>query len=261
MGYETYQALLAEHRGRGLKLRNRVAMAPMTRGRADDTTGVPSPLAATYYRQRAGAGLLITEGAYINPLGKGGPGIPGLHTAEQVAGWRAVTDSVHDAGGTIFAQLWHVGRMTHPLILPAGESPVAPSAVRIEGAQIFTRDGLVDHVTPRALTTREVEETVRDFAAAAERAVEAGFDGVEIHGANGYLVQQFLAENTNRRRDAYGGSPTARLRFAVEVTGTSISEEDCKFRRSWHLSLLFWRRGGNTWHHPYIFSLGRYDTR
>ncbi|NUU20691.1 MAG: alkene reductase [Streptomycetaceae bacterium] len=214
-----YEALLAEYRGRGLALRNRVAMAPMTRGRADDRNGVPSPLAATYYRQRAGAGLLITEGVYVNPLAKGGPGIPGLHTDEQVAGWRPVTDAVHEADGTIFAQLWHVGRMTHPLTLPRGELPVAPSAVRIDdGAQIFTREGLLDHVEPRALTTDEVQQTVRDFAAAAERAIAAGFDGVEIHGANGYLVQQFLAENTNRRSDGYGGSLTGRLRFAVEVT-------------------------------------------
>lgn len=210
------RSLLAPYRGRTLDLPNRIAMAPMTRGRADDGTGVPSPLAATYYRQRAGAGLLITEGAYVNPLAKGGPGIPGIHTDAQQGAWQPVAEAVHEAGGTIYAQLWHVGRMSHPDVL-GGASPVAPSAVRIEGASIFTNEGWVDHVTPRPLTTREVEETVRDFARAAERAVAAGFDGVEIHGANGYLVQQFLAENTNRRADAYGGSLAARLRFPVEV--------------------------------------------
>ncbi|WTW97297.1 alkene reductase [Streptomycetaceae bacterium NBC_01309] len=213
-----FDGLLAPVSVGGLRLANRIAMAPMTRGRADDVSGVPSPLAAEYYRQRAGAGLLITEGAYVNPLGKGGPGIPGIHDEEQRAGWRAVTDAVHADGGTIFAQLWHVGRMSHPLVLPKGELTVAPSAVRIENAQIFTNDGWVGHVTPRALSTDEVEETVRDFAHAAKVAISAGFDGVEIHGANGYLVQQFLAENTNRRGDRYGGSLNGRLRFAVEVT-------------------------------------------
>ncbi|MGW0657571.1 alkene reductase [Streptodolium elevatio] len=213
-----YERLLASVSVGGRELANRVAMAPMTRGRADDVSGVPSPLTPEYYRQRAGAGLLITEGAYVNPLAKGGPGIPGIHSEEQGDAWRAVTEAVHEEGGTIYAQLWHVGRMTHPLVLPEGALPVAPSAVRIDGPQIFTRDGWVDHVTPRPLTAEEIAETVRDFAHAAEVAVAAGFDGVEIHGANGYLVQQFLAENTNRRTDAYGGSLNGRLRFAVEVT-------------------------------------------
>ncbi|WP_436773624.1 alkene reductase [Yinghuangia sp. YIM S09857] len=213
-----FDGLLAPVSVAGRGLANRIAMAPMTRGRADDASGVPSTLAPEYYRQRAGAGLLITEGAYVNPLAKGGPGIPGIHTEDQRAGWRAVTEAVHAEGGTIFAQLWHVGRMSHPLVLPNGQLPVAPSAVGIDNAQIFTKEGLVDHVTPRALTTTEVTETVRDFARAAEVAVAAGFDGVEIHGANGYLVQQFLADNTNRRGDAYGGSLNGRLRFAVEVT-------------------------------------------
>ncbi|MDI2128131.1 alkene reductase [Yinghuangia seranimata] len=209
-------ALLTPYRRDRLDLANRIALAPMTRGRADDGTGVPSPLAPTYYRQRAGAGLLITEGVYVDPLGKAGPGIPSLRTADQVAGWRAVTEAVHEVGGTIYAQLWHVGRMTHPTTL-GGELPVAPSAVRIDNAQIFTRDGLLDHVTPRALTVREIAGVVEAFAAAAENAVAAGFDGVEIHSANGYLLQQFLAENSNVRGDAYGGSLTGRLRFPVEV--------------------------------------------
>lgn len=215
--------LLKPYRAGRLDLANRIAMAPMTRGRADDATGVPSPHAATYYRQRAGAGLLITEGVYVNALAKGGPGIPGLVSDAQVRRWRDVTAAVHAEGGTIFAQLWHVGRMTHPLTLPAGELPVAPSAVAIAGQRIFTRDGLLDHVTPRELMVGEIVQTVRDFASAARRAIEAGFDGVEIHGANGYLIQQFIADNTNLRTDRYGGSVTGRLRFVTEVVEAVVA--------------------------------------
>ncbi|WP_240809569.1 alkene reductase [Actinomadura sp. WMMA1423] len=209
--------LLASYEGPHLRLRNRIAMAPMTRGRADDATGVPHPLTKEYYAQRASAGLIVTEGLWPHVLGKGGPGIPGLVTDEQVAGWREVTDAVHEAGGTIFAQLWHVGRMTHPLILPGGATPVAPSAVGIRSERIHTNGGGVPHVTPRAMTTAEAEETVAAFAAEARNAVRAGFDGVEVHGANGYLIQQFLAENTNLRTDRFGGSREGRLRFALDV--------------------------------------------
>lgn len=216
--------LLLPYDGPHLRLRNRIAMAPMTRGRADDVTGVPHPLTARYYAQRAAAGLIVTEGLWPNVLGKGGPGIPGLVTDEQVAGWRAVTDAVHAAGGTIFAQLWHVGRMTHPLNLPGGATPLAPSPVRIEGEPIYTNRGNVDHVPPRAMTTAEVEATIADFATAARNAVRAGFDGVEVHGANGYLVQQFLAENTNRRGDRFGGSRAGRLRFALDVVEAVAAE-------------------------------------
>ncbi|RSN70392.1 alkene reductase [Actinomadura sp. WAC 06369] len=209
--------LLRPYAGPHLDLPNRIAMAPMTRGRADDATGVPNPLAAEYYAQRAGAGLIVSEGIWPNPFGKGGPGIPGLATDAQVEGWRAVTGAVHAAGGRIFAQLWHVGRMTHPLTLPDGAPPVAPSAVRIESDPIFTREGMVEHVVPRPLTTAEAEATIADFADEARAAIRAGFDGVEVHGANGYLIQQFLAENTNRRTDRFGGSASGRLRFALDV--------------------------------------------
>ncbi|MEU0938239.1 alkene reductase [Embleya sp. NPDC005971] len=215
--------LLTPHRHGVLDLPNRIAMAPMTRGRAHDTTGVPSEHAAAYYTQRAGAGLLITEGISIHPLGKSGPGIPGLHTDEQVAGWREITAAVHDAGGRIFAQLWHVGRMTHPVTLD-GATPTAPSEVPITEAPIFTREGLLPHVTPRALTVAEIRDLVAAFARAAGRAIEAGFDGVEIHGANGYLFQQFLAENTNLRSDRYGGSAENRLRFVLEVVDAVAAE-------------------------------------
>ncbi|MFF7247362.1 alkene reductase [Embleya sp. NPDC008237] len=219
----TTNPLLTPYRHGVLDLPNRIAMAPMTRGRADDTTGVPSEHAAAYYAQRAGAGLLITEGISIHPLGKSGPGIPGLRTDEQVARWREITAAVHDAGGRIFAQLWHVGRMTHPVTLD-GATPTAPSAVPITDAPIFTREGLLPHVTPRALTIAEIRDVVAAFARAAGRAIEAGFDGVEIHGANGYLFQQFLAENTNLRTDRYGGSPENRLRLVLEVV-TAVATE------------------------------------
>ncbi|MFD0683834.1 alkene reductase [Actinomadura fibrosa] len=216
--------LLLPYQGRHLDLPNRVVMAPMTRGRADDVTGVPHPLTKEYYAQRAGAGLIVSEGIWPEAHGKGGPGIPGLVTDAQVAGWREVTNAVHAAGGTIFAQLWHVGRMTHPLNLPGGAVPVAPSPVRIESEQIFTNAGDVDHVTPRALTAAEAEDLIAAFAAEARNAIRAGFDGVEVHGANGYLIQQFLAENTNRRTDRFGGSLTGRLRFAVEVVRAVAAE-------------------------------------
>ncbi|WP_242910844.1 alkene reductase [Actinomadura terrae] len=216
--------LLLPYEGPRLSLRNRIAMAPMTRGRADDVTGVPNPLTARYYAQRAGAGLIVSEGIWADVLGKSGPGVPGLVTEAQVAGWRQVTDAVHVAGGTIFAQLWHVGRMTHPFILPDGATPLAPSAVRIESERIYTNAGNVDHVTPRAMTTAEVEGAIGAFAREARNAIRAGFDGVEIHGANGYLIQQFLAENTNLRTDRFGGSRENRLRFALDVVEAVAAE-------------------------------------
>nr|WP_231328600.1 alkene reductase [Actinomadura graeca] len=215
--------LLHPYEGPHLTLPNRIAMAPMTRGRADDVTAVPHPLTRHYYAQRAAAGLIVTEGIWPDPRGKAGPGIPGLVTDEQVAGWREVTGDVHAVGGTIFAQLWHVGRMSHPLAQPGGATPLAPSAVRIESEQIFTHEGDLDHVTPRAMTIAEIEETVAAFAAAARNAVRAGFDGVEIHGANGYLFQQFLAENTNLRTDRFGGSLDGRLRFTLDVVDAVVA--------------------------------------
>ncbi len=197
---------------RGLELANRFVMAPMTRNRTPDT--VPNALNAAYYAQRAGAGLIVTEGVQPSAGGQGYPATPGLHTAEQTDGWRAVADAVHARGGTIVAQLMHAGRISHPSI--TGSRPVGPSAVRPAG-QVFTPTGMQEFVTPRALGTDELPGVVEEFVTAARNAVAAGLDGVELHAANGYLLQQFLADGTNQRTDGYGGSPENRARFVVEV--------------------------------------------
>ncbi|MDP9846738.1 alkene reductase [Streptosporangium lutulentum] len=197
----------------GLQLPNRLVMAPMTRSRAY-VDGIPSSLTALYYAQRASAGLIITEGIQPSQAGKGYMNTPGLYTDEQVAGWREVTDAVHAAGGRIFAQLMHAGRIGHPD--NTGGMPVGPSAVR-PSTQMFTPNGMQDIPVPVELSTSEVEATVQDFAAAAVRAVDAGFDGVELHGANGYLIHQFLSQNANLREDGFGGSVDGRIRFAVET--------------------------------------------
>ncbi|GAA3136539.1 alkene reductase [Streptosporangium carneum] len=202
-----------------LELPNRLVMAPMTRSRAY-VDGIPSSLTALYYAQRASAGLIISEGVQPSPAGKGYMDTPGLHTDEQVAGWREVTDAVHSSGGRIFAQLMHAGRVGHPD--NAGALPVAPSAVG-PTTQIFTPNGMQDIPTPVALSTEEVEATIGDFADAARRAVDAGFDGVELHGANGYLIHQFLSQNANLRDDRFGGSVEGRIRFAVE-TAKAVAE-------------------------------------
>ncbi|MCF3106693.1 alkene reductase [Streptomyces roseoverticillatus] len=206
----------------GIRLANRIAMAPMTRSRAGEG-GTATELTAEYYAQRASAGLIITEGVQPSVVGQGYPWTPGLHSAEQVASWRKVTDAVHAAGGRIFAQLMHTGRVGHPVLLPDGLVPVGPSAIAAEGAH-FTPEGMKDLVTPRELTGPEVRATIADHAAAARNAIEAGFDGVEVHGANGYLVQQFLASNSNRRTDEWGGSVENRIRFAVEVVKAVAAE-------------------------------------
>ncbi|MFJ7070811.1 alkene reductase [Streptomyces sp. NPDC101115] len=200
----------------GTRLANRIAMAPMTRSRAEAELRIPTQLTAEYYAQRATAGLIITEGVQPTAVGQGYPNTPGLHSAEQVAAWREVTDAVHERGGKIFAQLMHAGRISHPVVLGQGLHPVGPSAVTPAG-QLFTGTGLTDFVAPRELTADEVRESVEGFATAARNAVEAGFDGVEIHGANGYLVHQFLADGSNKRTDEWGGTVENRIRFAVEV--------------------------------------------
>ena len=198
------------------ELQNRLVMAPLTRNRAG-IGNVPQDMNVAYYAQRASAGLIITEGTQVSPQGVGYPGTPGIHSPEQIAGWKRVTEAVHEGGGRIFLQLWHVGRVSHPSLQPDGALPVAPSAVKPDG-ETFTADGLQPFVTPRALKTREIADIVEQHRAAARNALAAGFDGVEIHAANGYLLDQFLRDGTNRRTDAYGGSVENRARLLLEVT-------------------------------------------
>ncbi len=212
----TTSPLLAPYVGAGFDLPNRIAMAPMTRGRADDLTGMPHPFTPSYYASRASAALIVTEGLYPSKVGKSGPGVPGLVTHAHVRAWREVTSAVHAAGGRIFAQLWHGGRVSHAVTVGESGPPLAPSAVRKSGP-IYTTNGWVDSVTPTAMTAVQIAGTIEEFGAAARRAIAAGFDGVELHGANGYLIQQFMADNTNQRSDRYGGTTANRIRFAVEV--------------------------------------------
>jgi len=196
-------------------LPNRLAMAPLTRCRAS-SEGIPNALMVEYYRQRASAGLIISEATPVSPQGKGYPFTPGIYNDAQIQGWRAVTSAVHERGGRIFLQLWHVGRISHPSLQPNGELPVAPSALRPTG-QASTEQGPQDFVTPRALELAEMPGIVEQFRHGADCALKAGFDGVEIHGANGYLLDQFLRDGTNRRTDAYGGFIANRARLLFEV--------------------------------------------
>ncbi len=198
-----------------VSVKNRIFMAPLTRNRARPD-GVPGDLAPLYYSQRASAGLIVSEATQISPFGKGYLNTPGIYTRDHVQGWRKVTDAVHAKGGRIFLQLWHVGRISHTSLLPGGASPVAPSAVRAN-TQTFTEQGFVDVSPPRALTKEEIAETIKDYRHAARCARVAGFDGVEVHAANGYLINQFLVDRTNLRKDEYGGSAENRTRFLTEA--------------------------------------------
>jgi N-ethylmaleimide reductase len=200
-----------------LTLPNRIAMAPLTRNRAIEPNTVPSPLAPLYYRQRASAGLIISEATQISQQGQGYVWTPGCFTEEQVEAWRRVTDAVHADGGHIFLQLWHVGRISHTSLQPDGGAPVAPSAIPAK-TKTFIASGFADVSAPRALETGEIAGIIADYAHAAACARRAGFDGVELHGANGYLIDQFLRDGTNKRSDAYGGAIENRLRFALEAT-------------------------------------------
>ena len=199
----------------GRRLANGIVMAPMSRSRAYGPAACPGPSTALYYAQRAGAGLIVSEGIQPTAAARGYDATPGLHTDAQVAAWRAVTGAVHDAGGTIFAQLMHAGRIGLPSLLPEGARPVGPSPVTA-AASIFTKQGPQPCVLPRELTEPEIRATIQDYASAARNAVAAGFDGVELHAANGFLVHQFLSDNANLREDAWGGSVAGRIRFALE---------------------------------------------
>lgn len=204
-----------------LALANRIVMAPLTRSRMGDD-GVPHALHAEYYAQRASAGLIISEATNISPQARGYALTPGIWSDEQVAGWKLVTDAVHAAGGKIVCQLWHVGRFSHISLQPGGAAPVAPSAIQAEGST-YTASGMQPVSMPRALETQEIAGIVAQYAHAAACALRAGFDGVEVHSANSYLLDQFLRDSTNRRTDAYGGSIQNRARLTLEVTQAVVN--------------------------------------
>ena len=204
-----------------LSLQNHIVMSPMTRNRA--ISNVPSAMHANYYKQRAGAGLIVTEGTSPSPHGLGYPRIPGIFSAEQVAGWKMVSEAVHGAGAKIFVQLMHCGRIGHELNLPKGAKVMAPSAIAAAGEIYTDAEGMKPHPVPHAMTAEEVASTVQEFAQAAKNAVAAGCDGVEIHGANGYLVEQFIRPTSNQRTDSYGGSIENRARFVMEVAEACIA--------------------------------------
>ncbi|MGO4717772.1 alkene reductase [Stenotrophomonas indicatrix] len=205
-----------------LTLANRIVMAPLTRNRAGEGL-VPSPLASTYYAQRASAGLIITEATQVSAQAQGYQDTPGLYTQDQIDGWRTVTDAVHARGGHIFVQLWHVGRISHVDLQPGNAAPVSASALRAQ-TKTFVNNGFVDVSEPRALDIDELPAIVDDFRQAAANAIAAGFDGVEIHGANGYLLEQFIKDGANQRTDAYGGSVENRARLLLEVTAAVARE-------------------------------------
>jgi N-ethylmaleimide reductase len=201
----------------GLELSNRIVMAPMTRSRA--LGNVPNSLIAEYYAQRATAGLIITEGTSPSPNGLGYSRIPGIYNDEQVKGWKKVTDAVHDKGGKIFIQLMHTGRVTHPDNLPQGGTVLAPSAVKLQTTKMWVDGkGLLDIPVPAEMTPEDIEDAIEEYVNAAQNSIRAGFDGVELHGANGYLIKQFLNPHSNTRTDQYGGSIENRSRFLLEVT-------------------------------------------
>src|SRR5580692_5052276 len=216
---QPFKSLFLPYQLGDLELSNRLVMAPMTRSRAVEGN-VPNPLAATYYAQRASAGLIVSEATQVSPRGVGYIRTPGIHSAAQVAGWKTVADAVHRAGGKIFLQLWHVGRISHP-DFHGGDLPVAPSAVAAEG-EVFTAKGPQKMVTPRALDLGEIGGIVEQFRTGAANAKAAGFDGVELHGANGYLLDQFTRDGANKRTDNYGGSVKNRVRLPLEVTEAVI---------------------------------------
>src|SRR4051812_49869616 len=215
-----------------ITLGNRFVMAPLTRNRAVPGTFVPGALAADYYAQRASAGLLITEASQVSQQGQGYQDTPGIYSKEQVAGWRKVTDRVHQRGGKIFIQLWHVGRISHVDLQANGAAPVAPSAIRAKG-KTFVNGGFADVSEPRALELSEIPGIIDDFKRATKNALEAGFDGVEIHGANGYLLEQFAKDGTNKRTDAYGGAieNPARLMRGVCRAGGAEAGGGCTGNR------------------------------
>ena len=218
-------SLFEPTRAGDLQLPNRIAMAPLTRNRAPDA--IPTPLMATYYAQRASAGLIISEAVAISPQAQGYADVPGLYSTEQLDGWKKVTRAVHEAGGRIVAQLWHVGRVSHTSLQPANAPPVAPSAIRAHTKTVLIKDGVptfTETSQPRALDAEEIPGIVQDYRHAARNAIASGFDGVEIHAANGYLIDQFLKTGANQRSDDYGGNIRNRARLLLEVTRAIVEE-------------------------------------
>jgi len=232
------QPLLTPFTSDKLNLRNRVVMAPMTRSRAENAGTVPNDLMVEYYSQRASAGLIISEGTYVSPEGVGYINVPGIYSPEQVAGWHKVTDAVHKLGSRFYAQIWHVGRVSHPDLL-GGNLPLAPSAINPHD-KVYTPTGFQETVEPRAITAEQIKQTIADFAKAAQNALDAGFDGVEIHSANGYLFHQFFNGTSNHRTDAYGGSieNRARLLFdvldAIKAAGVDLGKVGVRLNPSLH---------------------------
>lgn len=220
---ETVRDLFQPFKLGNLQLANRMVMAPLTRNRAEPGN-VPGPMTIEYYAQRATLGLIIAEATQVSAQAQGYVSTPGLHTPEQIAGWRKVTDEVHARGGKIFVQLWHTGRMSHTAFQPGEAAPVAPSALRANAKTYIPGAGYVDTSVPRALETAEIAGIVNDFRTAARHAIDAGFDGVEIHGAHGYLIDAFLRDGSNQRTDAYGGPIENRARFLVEVMSAVVAE-------------------------------------
>lgn len=239
--------LLGAYKLGSISLNSRVVMAPMTRARTEQPGNIPTALMAEYYQQRSSAGLIITEATQISPQGQGYSWTPGIHSADQIGGWRQVTDAVHSAGGKILSQLWHVGRMSHESFHTDGK-PVAPSAMAFE-AQVWVvgDDGvgrMVNCPTPRELTHSDIKQIISDYRQAAVNAIAAGFDGIEVHGGNGYLIDEFLRTTSNWRSDEYGGSMTNRLRFAQEVL-TEVSDAIGASRTGIRLAPFITQRGMN----------------
>ncbi len=220
---QTQEPLFQPFKLGNITLSNRMAMAPLTRNRAE-AGNVPGPMTIEYYAQRASVGLIIAEATQVSAQAQGYVATPGVHSPEQIAAWRKVTDEVHARGGHIYLQMWHTGRMSHTAFQPGEQAPVAPSAIRAQAKTFIPGQGYVDTSTPRALETSEIAGIVADFRSAARHAIEAGFDGIEIHGAHGYLLDAFLRDGSNKRTDQYGGSIENRARFLLEVMAAVIAE-------------------------------------
>lgn len=214
----TLNTLFSQHKLGALTLPHRIVMAPLTRSRSSQPGDIPNDMNVQYYKQRASAALIITEATQISPQGKGYAYTPGIYSNEQIQGWQKITDKVHEQDGLIFMQLWHVGRVSHSSLQPGNFPPVAPSAIAVDEGQAFTDEGMKDFETPRALDIEEIPAIVDQYRQAAINAKQAGFDGVEIHSANGYLLDQFLKDGSNKRDDRYGGSIENRTRLVIEVT-------------------------------------------